>query len=233
MKIWVYVEGESDRLALQALWDQWISELRSKGCGLRTIKLDTKDKFLRKIGPLAAEKLVHGPEDLVIGLPDFYPNAPYAETTRKHETVQELQELQRSAVAKDLERIFGLRGHRLDQAMKRFWPSALKHDLEMLLLAAKEQLRQVIGTKDRLGRWSLPVEDQDQIRPPKRIVEELFRTKRPMKRAYRDTKDAPAVLKKVEYVPDLLFTSGGKLNCPVFKSVLDWVGEITGVPAYS
>lgn len=32
MKIWIYVEGESDRIALTTLFSGWRSELRKKGC---------------------------------------------------------------------------------------------------------------------------------------------------------------------------------------------------------
>ncbi len=232
MKVWVYVEGESDKLALRQLWAEWLCQLRSNGHGLRLIPLGGKDKFLRKIGPRGAEKLAGDKDDLVVGLPDFYPNQPFARSRLKHETLEELKELQRSAVANALETIYGIRGGQLANAMTRFDPSAFKHDMEMLLLAAQDQLRQVIGTNEQLGRWKTPVEEQDQRKPPKRIVEQLFRTKTSRKRAYRDTKDAPAVLGKVKDIRELLFLKHDNLNCPVFKDLIDWLGRRTGEPAY-
>ncbi len=233
MKVWVYVEGQSDRLGLGALWAKWIHSLDSNQWGLKLIALSTKDKFLRKIGPYAAEKLSNDLHDLVVGLPDFYPNANYAQTPMRHDTVEELQELQRRSVKKALQKTHGIRGNALQQAMNRFWPSALKHDMEMLLLAAKQQLRAVLGTENALGNWRVPVEEQDQNKPPKRIVQQLFITKTARKRAYRETKDAPAVLGRVGQVGQLLRTADGKVNCPVFKNALDWVGEMTKVPAYA
>lgn len=233
MKVWVFVEGESDRLALNALWGNWRNALRDKGWGLQVLPLDTKDKFLRKVGPRAAEKLKADADDLVVGLPDYYPNAPYADSDLKHETVEQLQALQAGAVDRALVAIYSLQGENLRRALDRFRPSVLKHDMEMLLLAAKEQLRKVLGTREHLGKWKIPVEEQDQQNPPKRIVEELFRTKSQKKRSYRETIHAPAVLSAVTDLRQLIYLENGSLNCPVFKAMLDWVGENTGVTAYS
>jgi hypothetical protein len=116
--------------------------------------------------------------------------------------------------------------------MHRFFPSAFKYEMEMLLLAAKDQLRDVIGTSDQLEGWRTPVEDQNQMMPPKKIVEGLFKAKAPTRRGYRPTRDAPDVLRRVAEISDLLFLEDGSQNCPVFKTVLDWVGEKTGTPAY-
>lgn len=121
----------------------------------------------------------------------------------------------------------------INSCVARFLGTALKHDLEMLLLAAKEELRGHLRTADRLDdSWRKPVEDQNQERPPKRVVEELFRTKSAKKRAYRDTKDAPAVLRRIENIRTILYDSTRQMQCPVFKSMLDWVGDRTGVRAY-
>ncbi len=124
-------------------------------------------------------------------------------------------------------------GARADAAklLRRFYPSALKHDLEMLLLAAVDQLRAFLRTSDRLDNWRHPVEDQDQSRPPKRVVETLFRTK--LSRAYRDTIHACGILRNVPDMRPLLFRDSSPQECPLFKSMLDWVGSQTAVVAYS
>ncbi|MDP2894935.1 MAG: DUF4276 family protein [bacterium] len=236
MKVWIFVEGDSDRLALGALWEKcgWRSQLRVKGYGLHMVPLENKDKFLRKIGPRAAEKLMGQEGDLVVGMPDFYPNSPYAAGNMRHDTLEELRELQRTAVERSLGEVYAIQGMHLKNRMRRFYPSALKHEMEMLLLAAKDRLGAVIGTSQRLGGWVTPVEEQDQhpSRHPKRIVEELFRTKSPKKKAYRETIHAPAVLGQVTDLRQLLFLENGSVNCPVFKATLEWVGEMAGVPAY-
>ena len=114
--------------------------------------------------------------------------------------------------------------------LQRFYPSALKHDLEMLLLAASDQLRAHLGTSDQLGNWINPVEDQNQGHPPKRVIEQLYMQKKG--RAYLEIKDAVAVLSKVSDLRKLLYSNNRQLKCPVFKSTLDWIGAKTGVPAY-
>ena len=65
MKVWVFVEGISDRLALDAGWAGWKTLLRSSGWGIQIIPLDDKSRFFRKIGPRVAEKLVADVNDCV------------------------------------------------------------------------------------------------------------------------------------------------------------------------
>jgi len=226
MKVWVYVEGPSDRLALEALWNGWRYKMKAAGWGIHVLPLDNKAKFLRKIGAHASEKLLADTRDLVIGLPDYYPNAPYVGHQYEHNTLTDLLELQRRLVREYLSR----KECNADILMERFYPSALKHDLEMLLLAACDQLRDHLGTKERLGNWILPVENQNQSRPPKRVVEDLYRTKKD--RVYRDTKDSVAVLSGVSDIQKLLYSEQGQLQCPVFKAMLDWLGDKTSVRAY-
>lgn len=74
MKVWIFVEGKSDVQALSSLWRDWKQKLGAKGWGLQFISLDDKSKYFRKIGHRATEKLVHDTRDLVVGLPDLYPN---------------------------------------------------------------------------------------------------------------------------------------------------------------
>jgi len=231
MKIWVYVEGSSDARALTALWEAtgWLQRLKAAGHGIKLIALNGKPQFFTKLGCRAAQKLADNNNDRVVGLPDLYPNAPFRGTCYEHAGLSELQRLQTRLVKEGLERTYSIRGSTATLTLDRFFPSALKHDLEMLLLAAHEQLRRILRTTNALGNWRRPVEEQNQARPPKRIVEELFRTR--LRRAYRDTKDARCILEGVEDIRSMLYTDS-LLNCPVFKEMLDYIGRETGVPAY-
>jgi hypothetical protein len=233
MKVWVFVEGPADRLALEALWDDWRARLRIAHHGVSIHPLEGKSYYLRKIGIRAAEKLAGDSQDVVVGLPDLYPNKEYENTEYRHDGLDALQEVQRRQVRQSLVKDFRLSPPDADNYLQRFYPTALKHDLEMLILAAQGELGRVLGTTDGLGSWVKPVENQNQLRPPKRIVEELFLHKSRRKKAYRDTKDAPAVLGKVANLRSLLYTLSGQPNCPAFKETLDWLGEKTGVPAYA
>jgi hypothetical protein len=230
MKVYVFVEGPADRLALETLWRGWCDRLRQARHGIAVIALGDKSRFFRKIGPHAAEKLVASQTDVVVGLPDLYPNAEYQNTEYKHDDLDELQAVEKRQVSHALREVYGISPSDALHLLDRFLPTALKHDLEMLLLAAKEDLRDYLGTTEQLGSWRHPVEDQNQGRPPKRIVQELLRTKRGY--SYRDTVHAPAVLRKVEDMGRLLRNEHGQLQCPVFKSMLDWMAARTGVPAY-
>lgn len=228
MKVWIFVEGDSDRIALNALWTKWRESLGKVSWGIQIIPLDNKSKFFRKIGPHAAEKLANNEDDMVVGLPDLYPNCEYENSKYKHDNIGELKTVQTKLVEKALADDFGLSHIKSKEALERFHPTALKHDMEMLLLAAREELRIVLGTTDALGNWLHPVEDQNQIKPPKYIVEELFRVKKG--RSYRDTVHAKAVLEKVADIKTILYHNGNQLQCPVFKELMDWIGTKTGAP---
>jgi hypothetical protein len=232
MKVWVYVEGEADRKALEALWESWRNRLRRAGHGIRIIAVGNKSLLLRKIGARVARQLFDNDVDTVVGLPDLYPTRQYEGTPFEHRSVEDLKNVQKREVLEALKETFGVRAERARQLLPRFYPSALKHDLEMLLLAARDQLREHLRTSDQLGGWRNPVEDQDQIHPPKRVVEDLFRTKSATRRAYRDTKDASAVLRKVADLGTVIYDSRGQVQCPVFRELLDWIGARTGVAAY-
>lgn len=230
MKIYIFVEGESDRIALYTLWTKWRESLRSKGWGVSAIPLDNKSKFFRDIGPRAAQKLMNQ-DDLVVGLPDLYPSSIYEATEYRHDDLQQLKDVQIACVRKSLESIYGLTRTRIDDALERFHPSAFKHDSELLLLAAKEQLRTYLGARRHFtNRWRHPVEDQNHTKPPKYVVQELFLTEK--KIAYRDTIHASAILSKVPDIKTILYRNGNELQCPVFKELLDWIGKKTNTAAY-
>ncbi len=146
MRVWVYVEGKSDKLGLDALWDGWKGRLNQAGWGIRIIPLDGKSKYFKVIGRRVAEKLQASETDLVVGLPDLYPTADYAHTEYRHESFSDLVKLQYELVAQCTSK----------SGTKRFLASALKHDLEMLLLAASQQLQQRLGNTQIRKELGLP-----------------------------------------------------------------------------
>ena len=221
MKVWIFVEGSSDVKALSALLNGWKQNLSTKGWGIQVIPLDSKSKYFRKIGSRATEKLANDVHDLVVGLPDLYPNRDYADTEYKHNNLQELRGVQTRLVKQHLRQQIGRRAN-VDSHVARFYASALKHDLEVLLLAATSQLQSRLKMPNRPSGWRRPPEDQNQDRPPKRIVEYLFR--RELKRSYRETTDSYAILRGA----DLREVAE---QCPTFRAMIDWIGEKTGVRA--
>ena len=222
MKVWIFVEGSSDVKALSALLNGWKQNLSTKGWGIQVIPLESKSKYFRKIGSRATEKLANDARDLVVGLPDLYPNRDYADTEYKHNNLQELQGVQTSLVKQHLQQQMGRRAD-VDSHIAHFYASALKHDLEVLLLAATSQLQSRLKMSNRPSGWRRPPEEQNQNKPPKRIVEELFQ--RELKRSYRENTDSDAILRNA----DLREVAE---QCQAFRAMIDWIGEKTGVPGY-
>jgi hypothetical protein len=236
VKVFVYVEGDADRLALEALLHDYRERLRAQGHGLQFIVLDDKAKLLRKIGHRAAEKLVEDAQDCVVALPDLYPPHLHVPEHR-YRTFAELRAVMRSLVKEALQSPpFGIGPAQAESMLLRFYPCALKQELETLLLAAWRQLGDHIGVTLDPGRWRHPVEEQNLTKEgrPKQVVEDLFLTRKEKKHAYRDTKDAPAILRQVRNIrEELLMSTHGQLECPVFKGLLDWLSTQTRVPVLS
>lgn len=193
MKVLVYVEGPADRDALSALLWPLVESGRARGVGISFHPQHSKDALLDGVPRKAADHLADRPEDLVIALPDLYPMARYSGTRNAHSTFEELAALLQSR--------FVARANKLnlaEPARARFRVHCLKHDLEALLLAAPDELRQRLRTRDQLkNAWRKPVEDQNDHRPPKRLVEDLFKKYR-KKPGYVETSDAPWILGRAD-----------------------------------
>ena len=222
MKVWVYVEGQSDVRALEAMWAEWKRNLRKKGWGVKIIPLENKAKFLKNIGYRAVEKLRRESTDFAIGLPDLYPNREYANTKHKHDSLEELRDVQMRLVRQELNSQ-GIRGVEVESHMRRFYGAAFKHDMEVLLLAAVSQLQSRLKIPQKPRGWRNPPEEQNQDKPPKIIVQDLFRRHR--RKSYSENVDSPAILRNADL---------GQIakQCPTFAAVIDWIGEKTRVPAY-
>lgn len=188
MKVLVYVEGPADGNALDKLLEPIVSEGRSRGVGIRFVSLAGKAPVLNDSPRKAADHLAEHPDDWVFALPDLYPMSVYDGTPNAHRSFTELEQL--------LTKRFLARADKVgvtEAARGRYRVRCLKHDLEVLLLAASDALRQRLGTKEALhGRWRNPVEGQNDQRPPKRIIEALF--EKYQRRKYIDTTDAPWIL---------------------------------------
>lgn len=191
MKVIVYVEGPSDQKALQALLKPIIDTGRARRNGICFSPQGGKAAILDDVPRKAAAHLQQNPEDWVFALPDLYPMAYYDGGHNRHRSFADLSRL--------LQERFKTRADKLDLAedtRRHFRVHCLKHDLEALVLAAPDTLRERLKTKDALrDAWRRPVEDQNDNNPPKRVVEELFKKYR--KRSYYvDTSDAVWILER-------------------------------------
>lgn len=189
MRVLVYVEGPSDRVALQALLDPLVAQARQQQVGISFIPLEGKPRLLDSVAGKAANHLQEHPDDWVFALPDLYPMSEFENTPNRHHSFLDLKQLLSTrfdAAAKKL----GLDA----STYAHFRVHCLKHDLEVLLLAALDALRARLGTTDALkNQWRLPVEDQNDGQPPRRIVEGLF-AKYKRRSRYDGTTDAPWIL---------------------------------------
>jgi hypothetical protein len=186
VKVIVYVEGPSDKDALQALLEPIIDAASRRKIGINFLPQHGKAPILREVPRKAARHLHMNREDWVFALPDLYPMAYYGHRSFT-EMSQSLQDRFREH-ANEIQLVAAVRS--------RFRVHCLKHDLEALLLAVPDVLRKRLGTTDALkSGWRQPVEDQNDDKPPKRVVEELFKKYR-KKPGYVDTSDALWILRK-------------------------------------
>jgi uncharacterized protein DUF4276 len=182
------------------------------GIGVNFLPMNGKAALLNHVARRAADHLQEHPEDWVIALPDLYPMGPFDRTSNAHQTFQELNRLLCRRFEESANRV-GVAA----SARRHFRVHCLKHDLEALLLASPDALRRRLGTDDALrGRWRQPVEEQDDERPPKRVVEELFNQYR-TKGRYIDTVDAPWILDRTPL--DAVLAACGQCFAP-------FVGEL-------
>ncbi|MCI0519412.1 MAG: DUF4276 family protein [Chloroflexi bacterium] len=191
-RVIVYVEGPSDKLAMQALLSPLLE--RSLQAGVRieffdSFKGDRKIALATKAPVKAVDILQSYPEALVVVMPDLYPrNKGFA-----HETFEQLA----AGIRRNFDAAVATKGLADHPALAdRFRVFCFKHDLEALLLAAEEELQRQFNDQPLGVEWRKPVEDQDQDNPPKFIVEQIYRNHG---KRFKETVDAPRVLRGAGY----------------------------------
>ncbi|MBI5116526.1 DUF4276 family protein [Candidatus Poribacteria bacterium] len=215
MRIIVYVEGPSDKAAMEALLLPLLEKKRTEGVAVVFFEAppgDKKESVLTKVPRKAANILLNDPHAVVVAMPDLYPK----NRAFPHETVEELE---RGIFNNFHAALLGKEAPDDFHAKNRFKVFCFKHDMEVLILASHEALRSRLGAKHLTPTWRNPVEDQDHNHPPKRIVEELFNK---FGQHYRDTVDAPMILSVVNYqeVAD---------RCPqCFKPFIEFLSTLKG-----
>ena len=188
MRVIVYVEGPSDQLAMQELLAPLLFQLQAKGTAVAFIPTGNKGRLMATTPRKAANILRNDPQTVVVAMPDLYPG----NVGHPHRSPDELRDVLKEQFARTL-RVKGTNDARLRARFKVF---CFKHDLEALILAAEDELRERLGSPVLQRSWVIPVEDQDMDTPPKRIVEGLFRQ---YKDSYHDTVDAPLILGAAGY----------------------------------
>ncbi len=175
MRVIIYVEGPSDKNAMEALLVNLIDQKSEEGVSIKFFAIkgpnndrggDAKRDLLLK-APIKAVDTLNDPNSIVIILPDLYPrNKEFP-----HETFQQLEAGIMNNFSQALQRK-GIQDERLEARFKVF---CFKYEMEALILAAESGLRGKLGVTDLDVTWTIPVEDQNHDRPPSKIVEQLFR----------------------------------------------------------
>jgi len=192
VKVMVYVEGPSDKAAMYALLAPLLERKRQEGVTIGFFESpegDKKASVLMKVPKKAVNILLNDPDSIVIAMPDLYPK----DRGFPHTTVDELVK----GIIKNFEEALRSKTARRNGRLKeRFRVFCFKHDLEALILTAEDSLKNRLGIRSLPVSWRIPVEDQDHDRPPKRVVEDLFRK---YGKRYKEVVDAPLILAACNY----------------------------------
>ena len=209
MKIVVYVEGPSDRLAMQELLDNLLERLLAKGVTVDFIPTDGKKRLMLQTPTKAVNILRNTPESVVIAMPDLYP----PNQGLSHTTFDELKQ----ALQQEFTKVLARKQLTEMELKERFYIFCFKYDLEALTLAAEAQLASRLGLASIKPTWIKPVENQNHNKPPKRIVEQLFAAHGDK---YQDTIDTPLILGAANY-PEI------SAACPqCFKPFVDYLESL-------
>jgi len=186
-EVFVYVEGPSDKLGMESLLSSVIKTSLTKGNSLTFISMNGKDSLLRK-GPAKALNILRNrPDSWVFLVPDLYP----PNKVLAHTTYNELKNGLVKRFSDDIQK------KDCDQRLiEHFRVHCFKYDLEVLILASEDVLLKRLNQDKFSLSWTIPVEDQDHNKPPKRIVEKLFSS---VGKKYKDTIDVPWILERCDY----------------------------------
>jgi hypothetical protein len=185
----VFVEGPSDKLAMQALLQPLLDQKRNEGITINFYALGSKTAVIKKAPLKGVNTILNKPFSLVVALPDLYPR----DEVFPHKTANDLIE----GILKRFEDAFESKGKKEDGRLKqRFRAFCFKYDLEALILASDEALKARQGARSFKLQWRVPVEDQDHDYPPKRVVVKLFAEHG---ESYIGPVDAPFILGATRY----------------------------------
>jgi hypothetical protein len=191
VKVYVYVEGPSDVAAMRALFANLIAANHNHGIWIEFVQAptgDRKKKLLLEVPIRARNHILNEPGSHVAVVPDLYPKNRGFD----HTTSDELE----LGMKKRFVDALGERDKNDSRVLERFHVFCFKHDLEVLVLAAHEQLASRLGIAQLNPTWTIPVEDQNHDRHPKKIVRELFEAHGDR---YEETVDAPLILAAADY----------------------------------
>lgn len=175
MTVIIYIEGRSDKNAMEALLVNLIHKKSEEGVSIEFFPIkggnndrggDAKKDLLLKAPIKAVNILCNNPNSIAIILPDLYPkNKGFT-----HETFQQLE----AGIMKNFSQALQKKGIQDERFKERFKVFCFKYEMEAWILAAESALGGKLGVTSLAVTWTIPVEDQNHDRPPSKIVEQLF-----------------------------------------------------------
>ena len=197
MRVIIYVEGPSDKNAMEALLVNLIDKKSEEGVSIEFFQIkgknndkggDAKKDLLLKAPIKAVDILCSNPNSIVILLPDLYPkNKGFT-----HETFQQLE----AGIMNNFSQELREKRIQYERLKERFKVFCFKYEMEALILASESALQDKLGVTSLAVTWTIPVEDQNHDRPPSKIVEQLFRDSG---KGYNKTVDAKLILRNTSY----------------------------------
>jgi phenylpyruvate tautomerase PptA (4-oxalocrotonate tautomerase family) len=218
----VYVEGPSDRLAMEALLQPLIQQKYQDGVIIKFFPAPlghNKESVITKVPRTAVNVIRNNRNSIVIAMPDLYPR----DVIFEHETFDEME----AGILEIFDQAFQVASqHREldDRLREHFRVFCFKYDLEALILASEKALRNRLGVDHLDVTWRIPVEDQDHSNPPKGIVEQLFEKHG---QRYQNTVDARSIMGASDY-RDIA------KECPqCFKPFVEFLSSLEPVECHS
>ncbi len=192
MKVVIYVESDSDKRAMEALLAPLIAEKAQQGISIQFFRAKAGDakKFLLLTIPVTSVNIIlNDPNTIVVVIPDLYPkNKGFT-----HETFAELK----MGMLNKFDETVRNRGLGDDLRLReRFQVFCFKYELEILILAAEEELKKFLEVNSLKITWQRPVEEQNHDLPPKQVVQRIFDS---CGRPYKETVDAANILENASY----------------------------------
>ncbi|MDM3849657.1 MAG: DUF4276 family protein [Aphanizomenon gracile PMC644.10] len=197
MRVEIYVEGTSDKYAMEALLAPLIDQKLQDGISIKFFAVkgndndkggDAKKDLLTKTPIKAVNIICNQSDSIVVIIPDLYPKNKGFE----HETIEKLE----NGILNNFNQVLESKGINDNRLKERFRVFCFKHDLEALILAAESQLMSILGVNSLAIKWITPVEEQNHNVPPRDIVEEIFQK---CGKKYKGSVDARRILENSRY----------------------------------
>lgn len=223
VEVAIYVEGPSDKLAMEALLKDLLTTKKQEGVLIRFFHLNPtspdpkrrgagKHGLLKKVPERAVNAIRSNPNLIAVVMPDLHPPVKVDDKDVAGKTVQDLEtdlynKFEAVLLAKNLD----------INLKKRFKVFCFKYDMEALILASENEFKARLGTNSLGVNWKKPVEDQNHDYPPGYVVDEIYLKH---KKKYIKTVEAPAILGKCDY-------KKLTVDCPqCFKPFVDFLESL-------